>query len=52
MAEHTSTRFRGPETQEAFLADRMGFWNGFINATTGTVIFLILLLIGMGVFLL
>lgn len=51
MAEQ-STRFHGPETQEAFLADRMKFWGGFTSATTGTVIFLILLLVGMGVFLL
>ncbi len=52
MAEHTSTRFRGPETQEAFLADRLSFWAGFTNATVGTIIFLVLLLIAMGVFLL
>ena len=51
MAEQ-STRFHGPETQEAFLADRLKFWGGFTNATTGTTIFVILLLIAMGVFLL
>jgi hypothetical protein len=51
MAEH-STRFHGPETQEAFLADRMKFWGGFTSATAGTVIFVILLLVAMGVFLL
>jgi hypothetical protein len=51
MAEQ-STRFHGPETQEAFLADRMKFWGGFTSATVGTVIFLILLLGGMGLFLL
>ncbi|MEI7713745.1 MAG: hypothetical protein WCI94_20095 [Rhodospirillales bacterium] len=51
MAEH-STRFHGPETQEAFLADRLKFFGGFINASVGTSIFLVLLLIGMGVFLL
>ena len=51
MAEH-STRFHGPETQEAFLADRTKFFGGFINATVGTSIFVVLLLIGMGVFLL
>jgi len=51
MAEQ-STRFHGPETQEAFLADRMKFWGGFTNATVGTVIFLILLLSAMGFFLL
>ena len=52
MAEHTSTKFQGPETQEAFLADRLRFWSGFTSASVGTVIFLIVLLIGMGVFLL
>ncbi len=51
MAEQ-STRFHGPETQEAFLADRMKFWGGFTSATVGTVIFLVLLLVGMAVFLL
>ena len=51
MAEQ-STRFHGPETQEAFLADRQRFWGGFLNAATGTMIAVILLLIAMGVFLL
>ncbi len=51
MAEQ-STRFHGPETEEAFLADRMKFWGGFINASVGTAVFVILLLIGMAVFLL
>ena len=51
MAEQ-STRFHGPETQEAFLADRMKFWGGFTKSTVGTVVFLVLLLVGMGVFLL
>jgi len=50
MAEH-STRFHGPETEEAFLADRMKFWGSFTSATVGTVIFLILLLSAMGLFL-
>lgn len=51
MAEQ-STRFHGPETQEAFLADRMKFWGGFTSTAVGTTIFLILLLVAMGVFLL
>ncbi len=51
MAEQ-STRFHGPETQEAFLADRMKFWGGFTGATLWTVIFLTLLLSAMGLFLL
>lgn len=51
MAEQ-STRFHGPETQEAFLADRMKFWGGFTSATAGTAGFVVLLLIAMGIFLL
>lgn len=50
MAEH-STVFRGPETQEAFYADKLQFWGGVNKATTGTIIFLVVLLIGMAVLL-
>ena len=51
MAEH-STVFTGPESQEAFLADRERFLHGFTRFTFGTVVFLALLLVGMAVFLL
>lgn len=51
MAEHGSTVFRGPNTQEAFYADKLRFWSGVNKATIGTVIFLILLLTWMVVFL-
>jgi hypothetical protein len=47
-----STVFTGPETQEAFLADRERFLHGFTRFTMGVVVFLVLLLIGMTVFLL
>jgi hypothetical protein len=50
MAEHSPV-FRGPETQEAFFAEKLRFWGGVNKATVGTVIFLALLLIGMAVFL-
>ena len=40
------------ETPEAFLADRQSFWDGFTKFTLWTVIFIVLLLIGMAVFLL
>jgi hypothetical protein len=50
MAEH-STSFQGPETPEAFVADRQRFWSGFTHATLGSVIFMVLLLIAMAVFL-
>lgn len=46
-----ATRFHGPETQEAFLADRQKFFGGFMKASTGMIIFLVLLLIAMGLFL-
>ncbi len=52
MAEHQSTVFRGPDTPEAFLADRQRFWESWTHFTLGSVIFLVLLLIGMAVFLL
>jgi hypothetical protein len=51
MAEH-STTFHGPETPDAFLADRQRFWSGFTNFTLGGIIFMVLLLIAMAVFLL
>ncbi|HEY8287905.1 MAG TPA: hypothetical protein VIG49_01465 [Acetobacteraceae bacterium] len=52
MADHsTSTTFTGPQTQEAFLADRQRFWQGFTSATLGAVVFMAILLIAMGLFL-
>jgi hypothetical protein len=51
MAEQ-STVFRGPDTQEAFFAEKLKFWGGVNKATVGTVIFMIVLLVGMAVFLL
>ncbi|HQT77573.1 MAG TPA: hypothetical protein PLD10_11030 [Rhodopila sp.] len=52
MAEHANPTFNGPESLEALTEDRMRVWHGFTNATTGAVIFVVLLLIGMAVFLL
>jgi hypothetical protein len=40
------------ETPEAFLADRQSFWHGFTIFTLGSVIVIVLLLVGMAVFLL
>ncbi len=48
---HQPTVFRGPDSQEAFLADKLRFWDGVGKAIIGTVIFMALLLIGMAVFL-
>jgi hypothetical protein len=52
MASHGTTRFTGPETIEALTADRQKMWAGFTTATTGTIIFMVILLVGMAVFLL
>ena len=52
MAAHGSARYTGPETIEALTADREKMWAGFTSATTGTVIFMIVLLVGMAFFLL
>jgi hypothetical protein len=41
-----------PVTEDAFLRDRLGMWNGFTNATTGSVIFMVILLAGLAFFLL
>jgi hypothetical protein len=55
MAEHgtiihpTTT---APTDPELFLEDRQKFWGGFMNATLGMIIFMIVLLVGMAVFLL
>jgi hypothetical protein len=51
MADHSSV-FTGPDTQEAFLADRERFLHGFTRFTLWVVIFVVLLLVGMAVFLL
>ena len=51
MAEHSSV-FTGPDTQEAFLADRERFLHGFTRFTIGVVILVVLVLVGMAVFLL
>jgi hypothetical protein len=54
MSEHSAIRSPATidETPEAFLADRQSFWNGFTNFVLWTVIFMVVLLVGMAVFLL
>jgi hypothetical protein len=52
MAEHQPTMFRGPETPEAFLADRQRFWDSWTHFTLGSVIAIIVLLVLMALFLL
>jgi hypothetical protein len=52
MADHGTARYTGPETIDALTADRERMWHGFTNATTGVIIFTIIVLVGMAVFLL
>ena len=51
MADHAPARYTGPQTIEALTADREKMWAGFTSATTGTVIFMIVLLVAMAAFL-
>jgi hypothetical protein len=41
----------GPETEEAFLASRQRFWQGFTSFTFWMVVFIVILLILMTIFL-
>lgn len=50
MAQH-NTIFTGPDTQEAFLADRQRAYAGFIRFTTISCVFLTVLLLLMLIFL-
>jgi hypothetical protein len=52
MASHGATHDTGPATIEAVTEDKEKMWATFTAATTGTVIFLVILLILMAVFLL
>jgi hypothetical protein len=56
MADHaiahtTGIEAGGPETLEALTEDRFAMWNGFTSAAFWVVVFIVLLLIGMGFFL-
>jgi hypothetical protein len=52
MASHGTTHYTGPETIEAVTADKEKMWATFTSATTGTVVFMVVLLVGMAFFLL
>lgn len=41
----------GPSLEEAFVADRMTFWNRFTRFTTFSVVAVVVLLIGMWIFI-
>jgi hypothetical protein len=51
MSSHDTARYTGPESIEALTADREQMWHSFTGATTGGVIFVIVLLILMAFFL-
>ena len=50
MAEQSAI-FTGPDSQEAFLADRQRAFAGFVQFTKISCIFLVILLALMGIFL-
>lgn len=50
-APTTTTNDGGPSLEEAFVADRMTFWNRFTQFTTYSVIVMVVLLIGMYIFI-
>jgi len=52
MASHGTARYTGPDTIEALTEDRQKMWAGFTSATTGVIIFMVVLLVGMAVCLL
>lgn len=52
MADHGDVPFSGPETIEALTEERLHLWHAFTNAMTVAVVFVVLLLLGMGIFLL
>lgn len=52
MASQGTARYTGPDTIEALTADREKMWAGFTSATTGVVILMVVVLVGMAVFLL
>ena len=51
MAEQNSN-YNGPDSLDALTADRQRFWNGFMSATTASVIASAVILIAMAIFLL
>ena len=51
MASHGSNTFTGPETIDELVADRQRLWGSFTSATTGGVIFMVVLLTLMAIFL-
>ncbi len=51
MAQPQQEPSSGPGLAEAFIADRIGFWNRFMSFTVGAVVILVVLLIAMWLFI-
>ena len=51
MAEEDDRTFTGPDTQEALLADRQRFFNGFTTFTLVSTIAIAVILALMGLFM-
>ena len=51
MADQTTIVPVGVETQDAFVADRQRFWDGFTRFTMGAVAVIVMVLILLWVFL-
>ena len=52
MASQGNVRSTGSDSIDALTADRQRMWASFTTATTGTVILVAVVLVGMAVFLL
>lgn len=52
MASESSARSTEPEAIEALTEDRTKMWSGFTTAVAGTVVLVIVVLIGLAFFLL
>jgi hypothetical protein len=52
MADHGIARYDGPESIEALTEDRQRMWSGFTSAIVFVIVLVVVLLIGMGIFLL
>ncbi len=52
MASQGNVRYTGPDSIESLTADRQRMWASFTSATTGTIILVTVVLVGMAVFLL
>ena len=52
MADHGVAHYDGPENIEELTEERVRMWEGFTHAIVFAIVFIVILLVGMGVFLL